>query len=42
VAAAEANDRLRFGTLVLNNEFWNPILLASEALAAAVATMARQ
>jgi alkanesulfonate monooxygenase SsuD/methylene tetrahydromethanopterin reductase-like flavin-dependent oxidoreductase (luciferase family) len=40
VAAAEANDRLRFGTLVLNNEFWNPVLLAREA--AAVATMARR
>lgn len=31
VAAAEVSDRLRFGTQVLNNEFWNPVLLARDA-----------
>lgn len=30
-AAATATDTLRLGTLVLNNEFWNPALLAREA-----------
>lgn len=30
VAAAEATDRLRVGTLVLNAGFWNPALLARE------------
>ncbi len=30
VAAAEASDRLRFGVQVLNNEFWNPVLLARD------------
>ncbi|QBI53719.1 TIGR03621 family F420-dependent LLM class oxidoreductase [Streptomonospora litoralis] len=30
-AAAVATSRLRLGTLVLNNEFWNPALLAREA-----------
>jgi probable F420-dependent oxidoreductase len=41
VAAAEASDRLRFGTLVLNNEFWNPVLLAREAAAVDVLTGGR-
>jgi probable F420-dependent oxidoreductase len=41
VAAAEASDRLRFGTLVLNNEFWNPVLLAREATAVDVLTGGR-
>ncbi|GAB3447542.1 TIGR03621 family F420-dependent LLM class oxidoreductase [Streptomonospora sediminis] len=30
-AAAAVTSRLRLGTLVLNNEFWNPALLAREA-----------
>lgn len=30
-AAAASTARLRLGTLVLNNEFWNPALLAREA-----------
>ncbi|MDA2807919.1 TIGR03621 family F420-dependent LLM class oxidoreductase [Nocardiopsis suaedae] len=30
-AAAAATERARLGTLVLNNEFWNPALLAREA-----------
>ncbi|GAA4927059.1 TIGR03621 family F420-dependent LLM class oxidoreductase [Streptomonospora halophila] len=30
-AAAAATSRVRLGTLVLNNEFWNPALLAREA-----------
>lgn len=33
VAAAAASDRLRFGVQVLNNELWNPALLAREAAA---------
>jgi probable F420-dependent oxidoreductase len=41
VAAAEASDRLRVGTLVLNNEFWNPVLLAREATAVDVLTGGR-
>jgi probable F420-dependent oxidoreductase len=41
VAAAEASDRLRVGTLVLNNEFWNPVLLAREASAVDVLTGGR-
>lgn len=41
VAAAEASERLRFGTQVLNNEFWNPVLLAREAAAADVLTDGR-
>ncbi len=32
VAAAEASDRLRFGVQVLNNEFWNPVLLARDVI----------
>ena len=41
VAAAEASDRLRFGTQVLNVEFWNPALLAREASAVDVLTDGR-
>lgn len=41
VAAAEASDRLRFGTQVLNVEFWNPALLAREAAAVDVLTDGR-
>lgn len=31
LCAAEAVSTLRFGTMVLNNDFWNPLLLAREA-----------
>jgi probable F420-dependent oxidoreductase len=41
VAIAGASDRLRFGTLVLNNEFWNPVLLGREAAAVDVLTGGR-
>ena len=41
VAAAEGSDRLRFGTQVLNVEFWNPALLAREAAAVDVLTDGR-
>jgi probable F420-dependent oxidoreductase len=41
LAAAEASDRLRLGTLVLNNEFWNPVLLAREATAVDILTGGR-
>ena len=34
VAAADATERLRVGTLVLNNGFWNPHLLAREVATA--------
>jgi probable F420-dependent oxidoreductase len=41
VAAAEASERLRLGTQVLNVEFWNPVLLAREAAATDVLTDGR-
>jgi probable F420-dependent oxidoreductase len=41
VAAAEATDRLRVGTLVLNAAFWNPALLAREAATADILTDGR-
>ncbi|HEX6420400.1 MAG TPA: TIGR03621 family F420-dependent LLM class oxidoreductase [Acidimicrobiales bacterium] len=41
VAAAAASDRLRFGTQVLNNGFWNPVLLARDAAAVDVLTGGR-
>jgi probable F420-dependent oxidoreductase len=41
VAAAYVSDRLRFGVQVLNNEFWNPALLAREAAAVDVLTGGR-
>jgi probable F420-dependent oxidoreductase len=41
VAAAQASDRLRFGTQVLNIDFWNPVLLAREVAAADVLTGGR-
>jgi probable F420-dependent oxidoreductase len=41
VAAAAWSDRLRFGTQVLNLEFWNPLLLAREAAAVDVLTDGR-
>ncbi len=34
--AAGATTSLRFGTLVVNNDFWNPVLLAREAASLAV------
>lgn len=41
VAAAQATQRLRFGTLVLNVPFWNPALLAREIVTADVLTEGR-
>jgi probable F420-dependent oxidoreductase len=41
LAAAEVSERLRFGTQVLNNEFWNPVLLARDAAAVDVLTGGR-
>ncbi|HSK96089.1 MAG TPA: LLM class flavin-dependent oxidoreductase, partial [Euzebyales bacterium] len=41
VAAAAVTERLRFGTLVLNIEFWNPLLLARAAATADVVTDGR-
>lgn len=41
VAAAYVSDRLRLGVQVLNNEFWNPALLAREAAAVDVLTGGR-
>lgn len=41
VAAAQATERLRVGTLVLNTEFWNPALLAREAATADILTGGR-
>jgi probable F420-dependent oxidoreductase len=41
VAAAEVSDRLRVGTQVLNNDFWNPVLLARDAAAVDVLTGGR-
>jgi probable F420-dependent oxidoreductase len=41
VAAAQATERLRFGTLVLNLPFWNPALLAREIVTADMLTEGR-
>lgn len=41
VAAADAGDRLRFGTQVLNVELWNPALLARDAATADLLTDGR-
>src|SRR5437762_13440142 len=41
VAAAEATERLRVGTLVLNNDFRHPVVVAPEAAAVAVLTDGR-
>jgi probable F420-dependent oxidoreductase len=41
VAAAAVSERLRFGVQVLNNEFWNPVLLAREAATADILTAGR-
>jgi len=41
VAAGYVSDRLRFGVQVLNNEFWNPVLLAREVEAVDVLTDGR-
>ncbi|MDG4830608.1 LLM class F420-dependent oxidoreductase [Solwaraspora sp. WMMD1047] len=41
VAAADATERLRVGTLVLNTSFWNPALLAREILSTDLLTDGR-
>ena len=41
VAAAGVSERLRLGVQVLNNEFWNPVLLAREAATADILTGGR-
>jgi alkanesulfonate monooxygenase SsuD/methylene tetrahydromethanopterin reductase-like flavin-dependent oxidoreductase (luciferase family) len=41
VAAADATDRLRVGTLVLNVAFWNPALLAREVATTDILTDGR-
>ncbi|OEV07447.1 5,10-methylene tetrahydromethanopterin reductase [Streptomyces nanshensis] len=41
VAAAQATERLKVGTLVLNAAFWNPALLAREAATADILTGGR-
>lgn len=41
VAAAEATQRLRVGTLVLNAQFWNPALLAREVATTDILTDGR-
>ena len=41
VAAADATERLRVGTLVLNTPFWNPALLAREIVTTDVLTGGR-
>ena len=41
VAAAEATQRLRVGTLVLNAAFWNPALLAREVATTDILTDGR-
>jgi probable F420-dependent oxidoreductase len=41
VAAAAATERLRVGTLVLNVEFWNPLLLARAAVTTQLLTGGR-
>jgi probable F420-dependent oxidoreductase len=41
VSAADATERLRVGTLVLNNDFWHPVLLARDAAAVDVLTDGR-
>jgi alkanesulfonate monooxygenase SsuD/methylene tetrahydromethanopterin reductase-like flavin-dependent oxidoreductase (luciferase family) len=41
IAAAAASERLRVGTLTINNEFWNPALLAREAITVDMLTEGR-
>jgi len=41
VAAADATEHLRVGTFVLNNDFWNPALLARDAAAVDLLTDGR-
>ena len=41
VAAADATSRLRFGSLTINNDFWNPVVLAREAATTDVMTEGR-
>ena len=41
LSATEVTERIRFGTLVLNNDFWHPVLLARDVAALAVLTDGR-
>jgi probable F420-dependent oxidoreductase len=41
VAAADATTRLRFGSMTINNDFWNPVVLAREAATTDVLTEGR-
>ncbi len=41
LCAAEAAQSLRFGTMVLNNDFWNPLLLAREVASISTLTGGR-
>jgi probable F420-dependent oxidoreductase len=41
VSAGDATERLRVGTFVLNNDFWNPVLLARDAAAVDLLTDGR-
>ena len=41
LCAAEATKRIRFGTLVLNNDFWHPVLLARDVAAISLLTDGR-
>ncbi len=41
VSGAYLSDRLRFGAQVLNNEFWNPVLLARDLATSVVVTDGR-
>jgi probable F420-dependent oxidoreductase len=41
VAAADSTTRLRFGSMAINNDFWNPVVLAREAATADVMTEGR-
>jgi probable F420-dependent oxidoreductase len=41
VSAADATDRIRVGTFVLNNDFWHPVLLARDAAAVDLLTDGR-
>src|SRR5262245_17200402 len=41
VSAADATERLRVGTFVVNNDFWHPVLLARDAAAVDLLTGGR-
>jgi probable F420-dependent oxidoreductase len=41
VAAADATTRLRFGSMAIDNDFWNPVVLAREIATADVMTEGR-